>query len=54
VCAINLLGLPAVSISWDIDRRGMPIGLQIIGKPLAEAFILRVALLPTEVRASAL
>lgn len=53
VRAINVLGLPAVSIPCGSDRRGLPIGLQIIGKPFAEALILRVAqaLLPAEVPA---
>ena len=51
VRGINLLGLPAVSIPCGSDRRGLPIGLQIIGQPFAEAQILRVAqvLLPAEV-----
>jgi len=50
VRAINALGLPAISIPRGNDRRGLPIGLQIIGKPFAEAMILRVAqaLLPAE------
>lgn len=53
VRGINVLGLPAVSIPCGSDRRGLPIGLQIIGKPFAEALILRVAqaLLPAEVPA---
>jgi len=53
VRAINVLGLPAVSIPCGSDRRGLPIGLQIVGKPFAEALILRVAqaLLPAEVPA---
>ncbi len=51
VRAINPLGLPAVSIPYGADRRGLPIGLQIVGPPFAEASILRVAqaLLPAEV-----
>ena len=50
VRAINVLGLPAISIPCGSDRRGLSIGLQIIGKPFAEALILRVAqaLLPGE------
>ena len=50
VRAINVLGLPAVSIPCGGNRRGLPVGLQIIGKPFAEALILRVAqaLLPGE------
>ncbi|HLY17826.1 MAG TPA: amidase [Bryobacteraceae bacterium] len=53
VRAVNVLGLPAVSIPCGYDRRGLPIGLQIIGPPFAEALILRVAqaLLPVEAAA---
>jgi aspartyl-tRNA(Asn)/glutamyl-tRNA(Gln) amidotransferase subunit A len=51
VRAINALGLPAVSVPCGADRRGLPIGLQIVGQPFAEALILRVAqaLVPAEV-----
>jgi aspartyl-tRNA(Asn)/glutamyl-tRNA(Gln) amidotransferase subunit A len=50
VRAINALGLPAVSIPCGADRRGLPIGLQIVGQPFAESLILRVAqaLVPAE------
>jgi aspartyl-tRNA(Asn)/glutamyl-tRNA(Gln) amidotransferase subunit A len=53
VRGINPLGLPALSIPCGQDRGGLPIGLQIIGRPFDEALILRVgqALLPTEVPA---
>jgi aspartyl-tRNA(Asn)/glutamyl-tRNA(Gln) amidotransferase subunit A len=53
VRAINLLGLPALSIPWGTDQRGLPIGLQIIGRAFAEAEILRIgqALAPAEVTA---
>ena len=51
VRAINALGLPAVSIPCGADRRGLPVGLQIVGPPFAEALILHVAqaLVPAEV-----
>ena len=51
VRGINPLGLPAVSVPCGADRRGLPIGLQIVGPPFAEALILRVAqaLFPAEV-----
>jgi aspartyl-tRNA(Asn)/glutamyl-tRNA(Gln) amidotransferase subunit A len=41
--SINLAGLPALSLPCGFDSEGMPIGLQIIGKPFDESTILRVA-----------
>ncbi len=40
---INLAGLPALSLPCGFDGQGLPIGLQIIGKPLDEALILQAA-----------
>jgi len=39
----NYLGLPAVSVNCGFDPNGCPIGLQIAGRPFAEARILQVA-----------
>jgi aspartyl-tRNA(Asn)/glutamyl-tRNA(Gln) amidotransferase subunit A len=39
----NLAGLPAISIPCGFDSAGMPIGLQIITKPLAEAKLFEIA-----------
>jgi aspartyl-tRNA(Asn)/glutamyl-tRNA(Gln) amidotransferase subunit A len=39
----NYLGLPAVSIPCGFDPNGCPIGLQIAGRPFAEARVLKVA-----------
>jgi len=39
----NLAGVPAISLPCGFDKRGLPIGLQIAAKPLAEATILRLA-----------
>jgi aspartyl-tRNA(Asn)/glutamyl-tRNA(Gln) amidotransferase subunit A len=39
----NYLGLPAVSVSCGFDPNGCPIGLQIAGRPFAEARVLKVA-----------
>jgi aspartyl-tRNA(Asn)/glutamyl-tRNA(Gln) amidotransferase subunit A len=39
---INIAGLPAISVPGGFVK-GLPIGLQIIGKPFAEETILRVA-----------
>ena len=41
--AVNLAGLPAVSIPCGFDEKGLPIGLQIIGRPFAEERVLQVA-----------
>lgn len=43
VRGINVLGLPAISIPCGLDPRGMPLGLQIVAPPFAEASLLRVA-----------
>lgn len=39
----NLTGLPAISIPCGFDANGLPIGLQIVARPWAEARLLRVA-----------
>eukprot|EP00268_Persea_americana_P034705 TRINITY_DN3432_c0_g1_i2.p1 TRINITY_DN3432_c0_g1~~TRINITY_DN3432_c0_g1_i2.p1 ORF type:complete len:609 (-),score=117.60 TRINITY_DN3432_c0_g1_i2:444-2270(-) len=39
----NLLGLPAITVPVGHDKQGLPIGLQLIGRPWGEATILRVA-----------
>jgi aspartyl-tRNA(Asn)/glutamyl-tRNA(Gln) amidotransferase subunit A len=41
--SINLAGLPALSLPCGLDAGGMPIGMQIIGRPFDEATILKVA-----------
>ena len=39
----NYLGLPAISVPCGFDPNGCPIGLQIAGRPFAEARVLKVA-----------
>ncbi len=39
----NLTGLPAISVPCGFDRQGLPIGLQVAGRPFDEATVLRVA-----------
>ncbi|KAM2605007.1 hypothetical protein TB2_033859 [Malus domestica] len=43
VIAGNLLGLPAISVPVGYDKQGLPIGLQLIGRPWGESSILRLA-----------
>jgi aspartyl-tRNA(Asn)/glutamyl-tRNA(Gln) amidotransferase subunit A len=39
----NLAGLPAISLPCGFTAGGLPIGLQLAGKPFEEAMILRIA-----------
>ena len=41
--AVNLAGLPGISVPCGFDDRGMPIGLQLIGRAFDEAMLLRAA-----------
>jgi aspartyl-tRNA(Asn)/glutamyl-tRNA(Gln) amidotransferase subunit A len=40
--ALNMAGLPLLSVPCGFDSRGMPIGLQIIGRLFDEACVLEV------------
>jgi aspartyl-tRNA(Asn)/glutamyl-tRNA(Gln) amidotransferase subunit A len=39
----NYFGLPAISVPCGFDSHGLPVGLQIVGKPSDEATVLHVA-----------
>jgi len=39
----NLTGLPACSFPAGFTANGLPIGLQVVGKPFEEATVLRIA-----------
>jgi aspartyl-tRNA(Asn)/glutamyl-tRNA(Gln) amidotransferase subunit A len=39
----NLAGIPGISVPFGNDRRGLPIGVQILGKQFDESAVLRAA-----------
>ena len=41
---VNLAGLPGISVPAGIDRQGLPLGLQLIGRPWEEGDLLNTAL----------
>jgi aspartyl-tRNA(Asn)/glutamyl-tRNA(Gln) amidotransferase subunit A len=42
-CVVNFLGLCAVTLPVGRDRAGMPVGMQLIGRPGSEARLLAIA-----------
>ena len=40
---VNVAGYPAASVPCGFDGSGLPVGLQIVGRPWEEALVLRVA-----------
>jgi Asp-tRNA(Asn)/Glu-tRNA(Gln) amidotransferase A subunit family amidase len=47
---VNLLGLPAVVIPFAMNTEGIPVGVQLIGRPYEEEVILEVAAILEEAR----
>jgi len=43
VTFLNLLGLPAVVIPFGQDEHGLPIGIQLAGRPYEEELLLEIA-----------
>ena len=41
--AVNLAGLPGMSLPCGLTSEGLPVGVQLLGKPLDEVTLLRVA-----------
>lgn len=39
--SVNIAGLPAISIPCGVDKKNMPIGMQLIGKHFAEETLLQ-------------
>jgi len=40
---VNLAGLPGISVPAGLDRQGLPLGLQLIGRPWQEGDLLNTA-----------
>ena len=40
---VNIAGLPGISVPCGVDKNGMPIGMQLIGKQFDEETIIRAA-----------
>jgi aspartyl-tRNA(Asn)/glutamyl-tRNA(Gln) amidotransferase subunit A len=40
---VNLAGLPGISVPCGLDQQGLPIGLQMIGRPFDEVKLLQIA-----------
>ena len=40
---VNLAGLPGIAVPAGVDRQGLPLGLQLIGRPWEEADLLNTA-----------
>ena len=40
---VNLAGLPGIAVPTGLDSSGLPLGLQLIGKPWEEGELLNIA-----------
>jgi amidase len=44
-CMITVTGLPAISVPAGFTKEGLPVGVQIVGKPRGDLALLQIALL---------
>ena len=42
-CAVTVTGLPALSVPAGFTASGLPVGLQIVGKPRGDLALLKLA-----------
>jgi aspartyl-tRNA(Asn)/glutamyl-tRNA(Gln) amidotransferase subunit A len=54
VRGFNLLGYPALALPWGADAQGLPLSLQLIGRPGADAQLLRLGLAIEQLRSELL
>ncbi len=50
VTPFNLLGMPGMVIPFDFDERGLPVGIQLVGRPYEEELLLELAIRLEEAR----
>src|ERR1700722_363110 len=50
VTTFNLLGLPALTVPLTLDEQGMPVGVQIVGRPWEEEALLELGVALEEAR----
>jgi aspartyl-tRNA(Asn)/glutamyl-tRNA(Gln) amidotransferase subunit A len=43
VAVMNMVGVPSLTLPVGLDRHGLPMGMQVVARPFAEATCLRVA-----------
>jgi Asp-tRNA(Asn)/Glu-tRNA(Gln) amidotransferase A subunit family amidase len=50
VTPFNLLGFPGVTIPFGMDAQGLPVGVQLVGRPFEEELLLELAIRMEEAR----